>query len=179
MTLGADSSMPMDNKYMPNTYEGKSKIDSNDKYAIVVSKFNEFVTEKLLDGCIQVLLKNGASEKNIDVVKVPGAFEIPTAAKNLLDLNKYNAIICIGAVIRGETSHYDHICNAISTEINYLGVLTGVPVIFGVLTCENVDQALDRAGGKVGNKGSEAALAAIEMVDLLKKVKDKQTALAS
>src|SRR3989338_810361 len=129
---------------MPNILEGKCKASQDDKFAVVVSRFNEFVTEKLLNSCIETLTKNGASEKNIDIVKVPGAFEIPTAAKNLLDLNKYDAVICIGAVIRGDTSHYDHICNAISTEINYLGVLTGVPVIFGVLTCENIDQAMDR-----------------------------------
>ena len=152
---------------MTNIFEEKSKSNTNDKFAIVVSRFNEFITEKLLDGCIQTLIKNGASEKNIDVVKVPGAFEIPTAAKNLIDLKKYDAIICLGCVIRGETSHYEHICTAVSNEIAYLGVLTGMPVIFGVLTCENIDQALDRAGGKKGNKGSEAALAAIEMVNLL------------
>ena len=148
------------------------KADINSKFAVVVSKFNEFVTEKLLDGCIKTLISTGASEKNIDVVKVPGAFEIPTAAKNLLDLKKYDAVICIGCVIRGETSHYEYICNAVSTEINYLGVLTGVPVIFGVITTENVEQALDRAGGKIGNKGSEAALAAIEMVEVLKEIKN-------
>ena len=152
---------------MTNIFEEKSKSNTNDKFAIVVSRFNEFITEKLLDGCIQTLIKNGESEKNIDVVKVPGAFEIPTAAKNLIDLKKYDAIICLGCVIRGETSHYEHICTAVSNEIAYLGVLTGMPVIFGVLTCENIDQALDRAGGKKGNKGSEAALAAIEMVNLL------------
>ena len=154
-----------------NIIEGKSKADKDDKFAVVVSRFNEFITEKLLDGCIKTLISNGAGEKNIDVIKVPGAFEIPTAAKNLLDSKKYNAVICIGCVIRGETSHYDHICNAVSTEINYLGVLTGVPVIFGIITCENVDQALDRAGGKAGNKGSEAALAAIEMADVMKNLK--------
>lgn len=158
---------------MPNVIEGNNKAELKDKFGIVVSKFNEFITEKLLDGCIQALIKNGVAEKNIDVVKVPGAFEIPTAAKNLLDLNKYDAVICIGAVIRGETSHYDHICNAISTEINYLGVLSGKPVIFGVVTAENIDQALDRAGGKKGNKGSEAAIAAIEMVSLLEQLKNK------
>ena len=158
---------------MTNVLEGKSRADLNDKLAVVVSKFNEFITEKLLDGCLQTLINNGVSDNNIDVIKVPGAFEIPTIAKNLLDLNKYSAIICLGCVIRGETSHYDHICNAISTEINYLGVLSGMPVIFGILTCENTDQALGRAGGKKGNKGSEAALAAIEMVSLLKEVKTK------
>ena len=158
---------------MPNIYEGKSKASSTDKFAIVLSKFNSFITEKLLDGCLQTLIKNGTNEKNIDIIKVPGAFEIPTAAKNLLDLNKYSAVICLGCVIRGETSHYDHICNAISTEINYLGILSGMPVIFGVLTCENLDQALDRAGGKVGNKGLEAALVALEMVSLLHEIKSK------
>ena len=155
-----------------NILEGKLKSDTNDKFAIVVSKFNEFITEKLLDGCLETLMNNGVSDKNIDIVKVPGAFEIPTAAKNLLDLNKYSAVICLGCVIRGETSHYEHICSAVSTEINYLGVLSGKPVIFGVLTCENVDQAQARAGGKVGNKGREAAVAAIEMVSVLKQLQN-------
>ena len=155
---------------MPNVIEGKSKVDSNDKFAVVVSRFNEFITEKLLDGCLKTLMNNGVNDKNIDIVKVPGAFEIPTAAKNLLDLEKYSAVICLGCVIRGETSHYDHICNAISTEINYLGVLSGKPVIFGVLTCEDVEQAQERSGGEIGNKGSEAALAAIEMVSVLRQV---------
>jgi 6,7-dimethyl-8-ribityllumazine synthase len=156
---------------MPNIFEGNLTAQENDKFAIVVSKFNEFVTEKLLKGAIETLIKNGVNDKNIDVVKVPGAFEIPTAAKNLLDLNKYSAIICIGAVIKGETPHFEYICSAISNEINYLGVLTGIPVIFGVITTDNVDQALDRAGGKVGNKGSEAAMAALEMVSVIKKLK--------
>ena len=155
---------------MPNVIEGKSKVDSNDKFAVVVSRFNEFITEKLLDGCLKTLMNNGVNDKNIDIVKVPGAFEIPTAAKNLLDLEKYSVVICLGCVIRGETSHYDHICNAISTEINYLGVLSGKPVIFGVLTCEDVEQAQERSGGEIGNKGSEAALAAIEMVSVLRQV---------
>ena len=141
------------------------------RIGIVCSKFNEFITEKLLDGCLITLAEKNINRSNVDIVKVPGAFEIPTAAKNLLDLKKYDVVICIGCVIRGETSHYEHICNAVSTEINYLGVLTGIPVIFGIITCENVEQALDRAGGKVGNKGSEAALAAIEMVDVLKQIK--------
>ena len=156
---------------MINTIEGNSKSNSDDKFGVVVSKFNEFITEKLLEGCLQTLIKNGANEKNIDVVKVPGAFEIPTIAKNLLDLNKYDAVICIGAVIRGETSHYEYICNSVSSEIGKLGTKYGIPVIFGVITCENIDQAIDRAGGKVGNKGSEAALAAMEMVNLLKNIK--------
>ena len=164
---------------MPNVIEGKSKSDSNDKFAIIVSKFNEFVTEKLLDGCLQTLIINGTSDKNIDVVKVPGAFEISTAAKNLLDLNKYNAVICLGAVIRGETSHYEHICAAVSNEIAHLGASTGVPVIFGVLTCENIDQALNRSGGKKGNKGSEAALTAMEIINLFKELRIKSKKVKS
>ena len=148
---------------------------SNDKYGIVISQFNSFVTEKLLDGCLQTLLKNDIDKNNIDIVKVPGAFEIPTVAKVLLDQNKYNAIICIGCVIRGETSHYDHICTAVSNEIARLGSSSGIPVIFGIITSENIDQALDRAGGKVGNKGTESALTAIEMVSMLKQIGLKET----
>lgn len=154
-----------------NIYEGKSRAMKNDRFGIVVSRFNEFVTSKLLEGCLSTLTNNGVDEKNIDVIKVPGAFEIPTAARNLLDLNKYCAIICIGAVIRGETPHFDYICNSVSHEIARLGGITGVPVIFGVITTNDIDQALDRAGGKVGNKGSEAALAALEMADAIKKLK--------
>ena len=153
-----------------NIIEGKLNTDANAKYAIIVSRFNEFITEKLLDGCLQTLINNGVEGKLIDVVKVPGTFEIPTVAKNLLDLKKYDAIICLGCVIRGETSHYDHICNAVSTELNYLGVLTGVPVIFGILTCENVGQAMDRVGCSRGNKGSQSALAVIEMVSVLAEI---------
>lgn len=154
-------------------------VNPSDKYAIVVSKFNEFVTEKLLDGCLQTLIKNGVSENNVDIVKVPGAFEIPTCAKNLLDLNKYSAIICLGAVIRGKTPHFDYICNAVSNEVARLGATTGVPVIFGIITANDIDQALDRAGGKVGNKGREAALAAIEMVSVLQRLKDANQSVPS
>jgi len=149
---------------------------SNDKYAIVVSRFNEFITEKLLEGCLGTLKKNDANEKNIDIVKVPGAFEIPTVAKSLIDLKKYDAIICLGCVIRGETPHFDLICNSVSAEIARLGSTYGVPVIFGIVTAENIEQALERTGGKVGNRGSEAALTAMEMVSVLREVKsDKVT----
>ena len=149
-----------------NLFEGKLKIEPNNKFAIVVSRFNEFVTEKLLDGCLQTLINNGIERKQIDVVKVPGTFEIPTAAKKLLDFKKYDAIINLGCVIRGETSHYDHLCNAVSNELCRLGAESGIPVIFGILTCENVGQAMDRTGGSRGNKGSESALAAIEMISV-------------
>ena len=156
---------------MPNIIASKSKVNSSDKFGIVVSRFNQFITDKLLEGCLETLKKNSVNDKNIDVIWVPGTFEIPTAAKNLLDLKKYSAVICIGCVIRGETPHFEYICSAVSNEIAYLGVLTGVPVIFGVLTCDNVDQAQERAGGRVGNKGSEAALAALEMVNLISELK--------
>jgi len=154
-----------------NHFEGKLQVRMEDKYAIVVSKFNEFVTSKLLDGCIQTLIVNGVLEKNIDIVKVPGAFEIPVVARNLIDLNQYVTVICLGAVIRGETPHFDYICKSVSREIARLGGAFGVPVIFGVITTNNIDQALDRAGGKVGNKGSEAALSALEMVDVIRQLK--------
>lgn len=158
---------------MPNVIEQQSKSNTNDKFGIVVSKFNGEITEKLLDGCLKTLISNGANTKNIDIVKVPGAFEIPTCAKNLIDFKKYNAIICIGCVIRGETTHYDHICTSVSNEIAYLGVLSSMPVIFGILTCENEEQALARAGGKEGNKGSDAATSAIEMITVLRNLKAK------
>ena len=160
---------------MRNIIEGKSKSNPDDKFGIIVSRFNEFITEKLLDGCLQTLIKNGANEKNIDVVKVPGSFEIPTCAKILIDLNKYSAIICLGCVIRGETPHFDYICNSVSAEIARLGATYGTPVIFGIVTAENIDQALNRAGGKTGNRGSEAALAAMEMVNVLQESREKTT----
>lgn len=149
-----------------------SHLSALNHYAIIVSKFNEFITEKLLESCLKTLVSNNVNEKNIDIVKVPGSFEIPTAAKNLIDLKKYNAIICLGCIIRGETSHYEHICTAVSNEIARLGSTHGLPIIFGVITCENIEQAQDRAGVKIGNKGSEAALAAIEMVSLVREIKD-------
>ena len=157
-----------------NLFEGKLKTEPDNKFAIVVSRFNEFVTEKLLDGCLQTLINNGIETKQIDVVKVPGTFEVPTAVKNLLDFKKYDSIICLGCVIRGETSHYDHLCTAVSNELCRLGSESGVPVIFGILTCENVGQAMDRTGGSRGNKGSESALAAIEMVNLFAQLHTSQ-----
>lgn len=159
---------------MPNIIEGQSKLNKEGKFAIVVSKFNSFVTEKLLEGCLQTLKANSAQEKNIDIIKVPGAFEIPTACKYLIDLNKYNALICLGCVIRGETPHFDYICNSVSSEIARLGSTYGVPVIFGIVTAENIEQAIERAGGKIVNRGSEAALTAMEMVNLIKEVKSER-----
>lgn len=158
---------------MVNIFEGHNKVNKNTKIGIVVSKFNEFVTEKLLSGCIESLEKNGIETNNIDVLKVPGAFEIPTAAKKLINENKYNGIVCLGAVIRGETPHFDYICSSVSSEIAKLGVEFCIPVIFGVITTDSIDQALDRAGGKVGNKGSESAIAVLEMIEAFNKIQSK------
>lgn len=157
---------------MANIIEGESKSNKEDRFAIIVSKFNSFITEKLFDGCLQTLKSNGAQEKNIDIIKVPGAFEIPTIVKNLIDLKKYDAIICLGCVIRGETPHFDYICNSVSLELAHLGSSSGLPVIFGILTADNIEQALERAGGKTGNRGSEAAHTAIQMINLIKELKN-------
>ena len=156
---------------MPDIIEGKPEPGQNNKFAIVVSKFNGFVTEKLLEGCLKTLKEYGVKDRDIDVVKVPGAFEIPAIVKNLLDIKKYSSVICLGAVIRGETPHFDYICSSVSNQIGSLSALSGMPIIFGIITTNTIDQALDRAGGKAGNKGSEAALAAIEMADVTFKVR--------
>jgi len=136
-------------------------------FAIVVSRFNEFITSKLLGGAIDCLQRHGAAEDQITVVWVPGTIEITTAAKKLAQSDKYAAVICLGAVIRGQTSHYDYVCQQISRGIGQINYDTGVPAIFGVLTCETIEQAIERAGTKQGNAGANAALAAMEMADLL------------
>src|SRR6185437_2538271 len=138
------------------------------KFAIIVSRFNEFITSKLLGGALDALKRHGASEKDIDVIWVPGAFEIPLIAKKLAKSAKYNAIIALGTVIRGSTSHYDYVCNEVAKGIANVSMQEETPVIFGVLTTENIEQAIERAGTKSGNKGFEAAVGAIEMANLLK-----------
>ena len=138
------------------------------KFAIVVARFNEFITSKLLGGALDTLKRHETSEEDIDVVWVPGAFEIPLIAKKLATTNKYNAIICLGAVIRGSTTHYDYVCNEVSKGVAQVGLTTGVPAIFGVVTTENIEQAIERAGTKAGNKGSDAAISAMEMANLIK-----------
>lgn len=140
------------------------------KVAIVVSRFNEFITGKLLDGAVDALKRHKTMEKNISVVWVPGAFEIPLAAKKLASSGDFDAIICLGAVIRGATTHYDYICNEVSKGIAQVGLQSGVPTIFGVLTTENIQQAIERAGTKSGNKGFDAAVSAMEMANLLKEL---------
>jgi 6,7-dimethyl-8-ribityllumazine synthase len=140
------------------------------KYAIVVSRFNEFITSKLLGGAIDCLQRHGAADSQIDVVWVPGAIEITVAAKKVASGGKYAAVICLGAVIRGSTSHYEYVCQQVSRGISQINYDTGVPTIFGVLTCETIEQAMERAGTKVGNAGATAALSAMEMADVLRQL---------
>ncbi len=140
------------------------------KYAIVVSRFNEFITGKLLGGAIDNLQRHGASDDQITVVWVPGAIEITLAAKKLAASGKYCAVICLGAVIRGQTSHFDYVCQQISRGVGQVNYDTNVPTIFGVLTCDTIEQAVERAGTKHGNTGSSAALSAMEMVNLLEQI---------
>jgi 6,7-dimethyl-8-ribityllumazine synthase len=150
-----------------------SLLGGDGAYAIVVSRFNDLITRRLLDGAIDTLCRHGVDEDQITVVWVPGAFEIPIAAGRLANSGKYVAVCCLGAVIQGETTHHEYINQQVAAGIMQASRESGIPVSFGVLTCQTMDQALDRAGGKVGNKGNEAALAAIEMVNLLKNLDGK------
>ena len=140
------------------------------RVGIVASRFNEFITSKLLGGAMDGLLRHGTKEENIQVAWVPGAFEIPLIASRMAKSGKYDAIICVGAVIRGSTSHYDYVCNEVSKGIASVSLETGVPVMFGVVTTENIEQAIERAGTKAGNKGYDCALSAIEMVNLIREM---------
>ena len=148
------------------TLEGKLTA-KNMKIAIVVARFNEFITSKLLSGCIDCLIRHEAADEDLTVAWVPGAFEIPMAAKKLAESGKYDAVICLGAVIRGATPHFDYVCAEASKGIAQVSMQTGVPVAFGVLTTENIQQAVERAGTKAGNKGVDCAMTAMEMVNLL------------
>ena len=143
---------------------------NNERFCIVISRFNEFIGSKLLSGAIDELKRHGISEDGIEIVWTPGAFEIPLVAKRCAKTGKYNAIIALGAIIKGSTSHYDYVCAELSKGIAQVGLETEVPVLFGVLTTENIEQAIERAGTKAGNKGSDAAKAAIEMANLLKEI---------
>jgi len=147
---------------------------STARFAIVVSRYNETITRKLLDGAVQTLLARGVADKNIEVAWAPGAFELPLAADRLAETERYHAVICLGAVIRGETSHDQHINRAVSLALMKIGLKRKLPVAFGVLTCETVEQAIHRAGGNVGNKGIECAEAALEMVGLLRVITETQ-----
>lgn len=153
---------------MANYIEGNLKADGK-KFGIIVARFNSFISEKLLEGAIDSLLRSGAVDDDIDVVRVPGAFEIPLIAKKMATSQKYDAVICLGVVIRGATPHFDVVVNEVSKGSAQVGLETEVPVIFGVLTTETIEQAIERSGTKAGNKGAEVAIAAIEMADLITK----------
>ena len=147
-------------------YEGKL-VSEGVKVGIVVARFNEFITSKLLGGAIDGLKRENVKEENIEVAWVPGAFEIPLIAKKMADSKKYDAIVCLGAVIRGATSHYDYVCAEVSKGVAQVSLNAGIPVMFGVLTTDTIEQAVERAGTKAGNKGFECAQGAIEMVNLI------------
>ena len=151
------------------TLEGKLTA-KNMKIAIVVARFNEFITSKLLSGCIDCLIRHEAADEDLTVAWVPGAFEIPMAEKKLAEIGKYDAVICLGAVIRGATPHFDYVCAEASKGIAQVSMQTGVPVAYGVLTTENIQQAVERAGTKAGNKGVDCAMTAMEMVNLFKEM---------
>jgi 6,7-dimethyl-8-ribityllumazine synthase len=140
------------------------------KFGIVVSRFNDFVTSKLLDGAVDALVRHGAGEEDIEVVKVPGSFEIPLAAKRLAQKGGYDALVCLGAVIRGATPHFDYVAAEVSKGVAQASLETGVPIAFGVITADTLEQAVERAGSKAGNKGWDAALTAIEMAQVLKRI---------
>ena len=154
---------------MANVIEGF--ITAKDmKVGIVVARFNEFITSKLLGGALDALHRHEAKDEDIDVAWVPGAFEIPVVAKKMAESGKYDAVIALGAVIRGSTTHYDYVCNEVSKGVAQVSMNTGIPTIFGVVTTENIEQAIERAGTKAGNKGADSAMAAMEMANLLKKI---------
>ncbi len=148
-------------------YEG-ALVSENIKIGIVAARFNEFITSKLLDGALDALKRMGVEDSQIEVAWVPGAFEIPLIASKMAGSKRYDAVICLGAVIRGSTSHYDYVCNEVSKGIAQTSLSTGVPVLFGILTTENIEQAIERAGTKAGNKGFDCAQSAVEMVNLIR-----------
>jgi len=150
-----------------NIYEGKL-ISEDMKIGIVAARFNEFITSKLLAGALDGLKRHDVKEDDIDVAWVPGAFEIPLIASKMAKSKKYDAVICLGAVIRGSTSHYDYVCNEVTKGIAQVSLANDIPVLFGVLTTENIEQAIERAGTKAGNKGFDSAVSAIEMVNLMR-----------
>lgn len=151
------------------TFEGQLNA-ANKKFALIVSRFNSFICEQLLLGARDGLLRHGAREEDLSVYRVPGSYEIPLVAAKLAASKKYDAVICLGVLIRGATPHFDHIAGFVSKSLGEIGLQTGVPVIFGVLTTDTIEQAIERAGTKAGNKGWDAALAAIEMANLLPQV---------
>jgi len=156
-------------KMSVKVYEGLLTVEDA-KVGIVVARFNEFITSKLLGGALDTLKRHELPEENVDVVWVPGAYEIPLIAGKMAKSGKYDAIICLGAVIRGSTTHYDYVCNEVSKGIAQVSMSNELPVMFGVITTENIEQAIERAGSKAGNKGSESAAGAIEMISLMREL---------
>lgn len=152
-----------------HTFEGKL-VSQNIRVGIIAARFNEFIVGKLVGGAMDALLRHDVREEDIDLAWVPGAFEIPLIAKKMAESGKYDAVICLGAVIRGATSHYDLVCNEAAKGIAHVSLDSGVPVLFGVVTTENIEQAIERAGSKAGNKGYDSAMAAIEMVNLVRAI---------
>jgi 6,7-dimethyl-8-ribityllumazine synthase len=152
---------------MAKIYEG-NLVAEGLKFGVVAARFNEFITNKLLGGAMDALVRHGAVENDIEVAWVPGAFEIPLVAKKMAESKKYDAVICLGTVIRGNTPHFDYVCAEVSKGVAHVGLTSGVPTLFGVLTTETIEQAVERAGTKAGNKGFDAAVAAIEMANLVK-----------
>jgi 6,7-dimethyl-8-ribityllumazine synthase len=154
---------------MAKVVEGKI-VAKGMKFGIVASRFNDFISGKLIDGALDALNRSGADTKDIEVIRVPGAFEIPLAAKKAAQCGRFDAVICLGAVIRGATPHFEYISAEVTKGIAMVGLETGIPVVYGVITTDTIEQAIERAGSKSGNKGWDAALSAIEMVDLFKKI---------
>jgi 6,7-dimethyl-8-ribityllumazine synthase len=155
---------------MPKILEGKISAEGF-RFAIIVSRFNDFISSRLMEGALDALRRHGATDEQVSLVKVPGAFEIPLSAKRLAESGKYDAIICLGAVIRGSTPHFEYVAAEVSKGVASVSLESKIPVIFGVLTTDNLEQAIERAGSKTGNKGWDAAMAAMEMVNLFKELK--------
>ena len=150
---------------MPKFHEAKL-IAEGKKFALVVSRFNDFITEKLLSGALDALIRSGAADEDLEVVKVPGAFEIPLVAKKMANTKRFDAIICLGAVIRGSTPHFDYVSAEVSKGVAMVGMESEIPIIFGIITTDTIEQAIERAGTKAGNKGWSAAISAVEMANL-------------
>jgi len=154
---------------MPKLIEGKLLAEGK-KFALVVSRFNDFITDRLVGGAVDALVRSGTRDDDIDIVKVPGAFEIPLMAKKMVQKGRYHAVICLGAVIRGATPHFDYVSAEVSKGVAMVGLESEIPVIFGIVTTDTIEQAIERAGSKAGNKGWSAAITAIEMVNLIEAV---------
>jgi 6,7-dimethyl-8-ribityllumazine synthase len=160
---------------MGTVFEGRLTASAGQRFAVVVARFNEFFTKQLLEGALAAFRRHGVAEERVDVAWVPGSFEVPVVAKRLAMSGEYAAIVCLGAVIRGATSHFDYVAGQAAAGVAHAALDSGVPVIFGIITTDDLDQAMDRSGAKSGNKGYEAAVAAIEMADLMTQLPDKGT----